>query len=109
MSTLAFDEFARASEEAREREAEFERERRMRAARREAAAQRAEWARQARAEKAVLGELDPYDLTKAERRSYRTGKWRGDAVPSQKLAHAVTDAQGAAELAARVALMLEER
>jgi len=58
----------------------------------------------------VLGAIDPYELSESDKRALASGEWIGPFVKSADLSvmsSAVENA--AAELAARVRLMLEER
>lgn len=87
--------------------------------RREAQAERAKQTRlrairakalKTRAALDVLGAIDPYELNDAEKKALASGEWIGPFVRSADLSvmsSAVENA--AAELAARVRLMLEER
>jgi len=58
----------------------------------------------------VIGAIDPYELNDAERKTLASGEWIGPFVRSADLSVMSTAVENAAaELAARVRLMLEER
>jgi len=51
---------------------------------------------------------DQYRFSEEDRDAYRTGAWLGTKLSDSRV-HQLSDEQCAAELAARVRLMLEER